>query len=82
MLFFQVSNAYQPRSAAAMAGAMLTALLGWAMQSVLQTSLTPAALMTCKASPANRACVTATSTEAAPAAINKRADFTTCDFDN
>ena len=47
---------------------MLMALVAWPMQSVLQTWDTPALAMTAKASPANKACVTATSTDAAPAA--------------
>ena len=55
-------------SACASAGTMLTALLAWGMQSVLQTSPTPAAFTKARAPSANSAWVTATSTEAAPAA--------------
>ena len=56
-----------------MASAMATALLACEMQSVLHTSPIPAACITPTASPENNAWVTATSTDAAPAASSLRA---------
>ena len=52
--------------------AMLTELLEWLMQSVLHRSPTPASRITCRASPASNVWVTATSTDAAPAASSQQ----------